>query len=305
MRIQFILSEVMISLRRNIAMAVSLILVTLVSMFLFGAGLLMQKQVGFLKDYWYDRVQVSIFMCNKADLAVSCSGGTATKTQKDQVMADLQSPQLAQYVDEVYFEDKEEAFEHFKEQLEDSVLADNLTAEQMPESYRVKLKDPKMYTQVAQTFRNRPGVSDVQAQNQVLERLFALLNGLKWGAWAIAAVTLASTVLLLWTTIRLTAFTRRRETRIMRLVGASNMVIQMPFVLEGMIAAAVGSALASVALFFAVQVGIQGWLQDRVSFISTYVSGVDALLVVPWLFLVGLLIAGVSSFVSLQRYLKV
>jgi len=107
------------------------------------------------------------------------------------------------------------------------------------------------------------------------------------------------------TTIRLTAFTRRRETAIMRLVGASNLVIQLPFVLESLIAALAGALAASVILLLFTQLAIQGWLADQVKFISNWVSWQDALLVAPWMFLIGMLIAGVSSFLSLRRYLKV
>ena len=142
----------------------------------------------------------------------------------------LNSPQD---VEKVFYETKQQAMTRFKEQFKDSVLSSNVTVDQMPESYRVKLKDPRSEA-VTRHFANRAGVEEVQDQNQVLDRLFALLNGLamvRGGSF----VTLATSVLLVSTTIRLSAFTRRRETGIMRLVGASNVVIQLPFILESMI----------------------------------------------------------------------
>jgi len=147
----------------------------------------------------------------------------------------------------------------------------------------------------------------------VLDRLFALLNGLAMGSWAIALVTLATAVLLVATTIRLSAFTRRRETGIMRLVGASNLVIQMPFILESMIAAAAGALLASIALFPLVHLVIRDWLAHNVTFVNRWVdlnplhlgAAENAIFVIPILFAAGLVIAGVSSFVSLLRYLRV
>ena len=111
-------------------------------------------------------------------------------------------------------------------------------------------------------------------------------------------------MLLVATTIRLTAFTRRRETGIMRLVGASNFFIQLPFILESMIAAAVGALLASVALISITHFEIQGRLAHSLRFVN-YVTTGDALMIVPWLFLIGLVIAGVSSFLALLKYLKV
>ena len=304
MRFQFILDEILIGLRRNLAMAISVVLVTVVSLFLVGLGVLAQRQVDTMKDYWYDRVQVSIFLCGDVSTAASCADGAATEAQKERIQADLKAPQLARFVQQVYFEDKQQAYDHFKEQFKDSSLAQNVTVDQMPESYRVDLKDPEKYQVVAETFTERPGVEAVESQNQVLDRLFALLDQLRLGSWLLAAVTLLCTVLLVATTIRLTAFTRRRETGIMRLVGASNFFIQLPFILESMIAAAVGAALASAALVAVTHFQIQGRLAKSLTF-TNYVDVGDALLVVPWLFVIGLGIAGVSAFLALQRYLKV
>ncbi|GLY19253.1 permease-like cell division protein FtsX [Kineosporia rhizophila] len=304
MRFQFILDEILIGLRRNIAMAISVVLVTVVSLFLVGLGFLAQRQVDTMKDYWYDRVQVSIFLCGDVSTAASCADGKATETQKESIQADLNAPQLAQYVEKVYFETQDEAFKRFKEQFKDSALSENVTVDQMPESYRVDLKDPEKYQVVAESFTAKPGVESVESQNQVLDRLFALLNQLKFGAWLLAAVTLVCSVLLVATTIRLTAFTRRRETGIMRLVGASNFFIQLPFILESMIAAAVGAGLASLALVGVTKFQIQDRLAQSLTF-TNYVGVGDALMIVPWLFVIGLGIAGVSAFLALQRYLKV
>jgi cell division transport system permease protein len=305
MRFQFVLSEIGIGLRRNLSMTISVILVTTVSLLLLGVGILAQKQVASMKSFWYDRVQVSIFLCGKDSDTTSCADGEVTEQQRAAIRADLDSPALKPYVDTVFYETKEDAFTHFKEQFKGSVLADNVTADQMPESFRVKLKDPEQFAVVSDAFRDRQGVERVQDQNQLLDRLFALLNGLKWGAWFVAGLTLLCTVLLVATTIRLTAFTRRRETGIMRLVGASNLVIQLPFVLEGMIAAFVGAVLASGILMAFTHFAIQGWLKDSLRFIDNYVDVGDAIAIIPFLFAVGLVIAGVSSFLSLRRYLKV
>jgi len=304
MRLQFILSEIAIGLRRNLTMTISVILVTLVSLFLFGLGILAQKQVGTMKDYWYDRVQVSIFLCGKDSDTPSCADGDVTQAQKDQILADLQSPQLAPYVEKVYFETKQQAFDRFRQQFKDSVLSDNVTVDQMPESYRVRLKNPQQYAVVSQVFTNRPGVESVEDQRKVLDQLFSLLNRLTFYSWVLAVITLVCSTLLVATTIRLTAFTRRRETGIMRLVGASNLFIQLPFILESVIAATIGAVLASAALIAVTHFEIQGRLSHSLR-IFNYVGVSDALSVVPWLLVVGIAIAGVSSFVTLLRYLKV
>ncbi|HST86523.1 MAG TPA: permease-like cell division protein FtsX [Kineosporiaceae bacterium] len=304
MRLQFIFDEIVVGLRRNVAMAVSVVLVTVVSLFLLGLGFLAQRQVDTMKDYWYDRIQVSIFLCGADSDSATCTDGEVTQTQKDQIKSTLASPQLASYVKQVYFESKQEAFDRFKSQFKDSVLSNNVTVDQMPESYRVQLNNPKDYDVVAQLVTDKPGVESVEDQNQVLDRLFALLNRLKYYSWMLAGVTLICSVLLVATTIRLTAFTRRRETGIMRLVGASNFFIQLPFILESMIAAAIGATLASVALVSLTHFEIQGRLAKSLKFVN-YVTTGDALMIVPWLFFIGLFIAGVSAFIALMKYLKV
>ncbi len=299
------LSEIGQGLRRNLSMTISVILVTAVSLLMLGVGLLAQKQVSVMKEYWYDRVQVSIFLCGKDSdkTKPTCASGEVTQAQKDQILAELQGAQLKPYVAQVFYESKQEAYQHLKERLKD--LADNVTPDQLPESYRVRLNHPEQYEVVSDAFRGRQGVDTVQDDNIILDRLFALLNGLKWSAWAIAGLTLVCSVLLVATTIRLTAFTRRRETGIMRLVGASNLVIQMPFILESLISAVIGAALASVILLGFTQFAVQGWLAGTLRFIRNWVSLSDAALVLPAMFLVGIGIAGVSAFLSLRRYLKV
>jgi cell division transport system permease protein len=303
-RLQFVLSEIVIGLRRNVTMTVSVVLVTLVSLFLFGLGILAQKQVSTMKDYWYDRVQVSIFLCGNDSDTPSCADGEVTQAQKDQILADLKAPQLAPYVAQVFYESKQQAYDRFRQQFKDSVLSDNVTVDQMPESYRVRLKNPQQYQVVSQVFADRPGVESVEDQRKVLDQLFSLLNRLTFYSWVLAVITLACSTLLVATTIRLTAFTRRRETGIMRLVGASNVFIQLPFILESVIAALFGAVLASAALVAVTHFEIQGRLSHTLR-IFNYVGVSDALSVVPWLFLVGVVIAGVSSFLALLRYLKV
>ncbi len=304
MRFQFVLSEVWQGLRRNISMTVSLVVVTLVSLFLLGLGMLAQSQVNTMKDYWYDRVQVSIFLCGQDSDSASCANGAVTQAQKDQIQADLNSAQMAPYVEKWFYESKQEAYDRFKEQFKGTSIVENVDVDTMPESYRIKLVNPQNYQVVSNFFRNQSGVEDVVDQNQVLDRLFALLNRLTFYSWVIAGLTLFSSVLLVATTIRLTAFTRRRETGIMRLVGASNMFIQLPFILESLIAAFVGAFLASAALLALTQFEIQGRLAHSLKIVN-YVTTRDAWAIVPWLFLVGFVIAGVSSFLALLRYLKV
>ena len=304
MRFQFILSEILIGLRRNVAMTISVVLVTFVSLTFVGAGILLQKQIGEMKGYWYDRVQVSIFLCVDSSEAPSCAGGEVTQAQRDSIVESLETGPLAQYVDVYYYESKAEAFERFKEQFEDTAIADNVTEDQLPESYRVKLQDPEEYQVVAEYFTGYPGVEQVQDQRQLLDRFFKVLNAFTLVSLVLAGVMIVAAALLIATTIRLSAFSRRRETGIMRLVGASKGLIQLPFLLEGVLAATIGAGLATAGLWAGVHYGVEGWLTEALPLFS-YIGTSEVLFVAPWLFAVGVLLAGVSSLVTLGRYLKV
>ena len=264
MRLQFVLSEMGIGLRRNLSMTISVILVTMVSLFFFGFGLLSSAQVSTMKDYWYDRVEVSIFMCGQASEVANCADGEVTQAQRAELETQLTS--LKPLVQTVYYESKQESFQRFKEQFKSSAITENLKVEQMPESFRVKLSDPQKYQVIASAFQGAPGVEQVLDQRALLGNLFKVLNVLTWVARGFAIVMTVSALLLVATTVRLSAFSRRRETGIMRLVGASNLLIQLPFVLEAVLATLLGAAIATGLLFAGVHFGITGFLSPLLPF---------------------------------------
>ncbi|HEU4514354.1 MAG TPA: permease-like cell division protein FtsX [Nocardioidaceae bacterium] len=305
MRLQFILSEIGIGIRRNLSMTISVILVTAVSLFFLGVALLLQQQVELMKGYWYDRVQVSIFLCGQDSEAPSCAGGEVTQAQKEAILAELQSETLQPYVERVFYESKAEAFERAQEQFQDSSILENVTEDQMPESYRVKLRDPEQFSVVADVFAGRAGIEEVQDQRQLLERFFTVINRVQWMAFVTAGTMVVCAVLLIGVTIRLAAFTRRREVGIMKLVGASNVFIQLPFVMEQVVATLLGTLLASLGLWAFVELVVQGVIAENLPFVSSFVGSDFVLTLTPLLMLTGVLLAAVSSLVMLRRHLRV
>ncbi|MCL3862542.1 permease-like cell division protein FtsX [Actinotalea sp. K2] len=304
MRLQFILSEIGLGLRRNLSMTISVILVTFVSLTFVGAAALLQLQINEMKDDWYDRVEVSIFLCPSESDAPTCAGGEVTADQRDAILTELESEALAEYVDEVFVETKEDAYEAFQERFEGEWWAQGVTADQLQASYRVALVDPEQYQVVSDVFTGRQGVEEVRDQREVIEPLILVLNRATLLSVGLAAVMLLAAVLLITTTIRLSALSRRRETGIMRLVGASNLFIQLPFMLEGAIAATIGAALSVGGLWFGVRYLVEDWLAQTVRFIP-YV-GTDAVwTIAPVLIVVAIGLAAISSVVTLSRYTKV
>lgn len=304
MRLQFVLAEIATGIRRNFSMVLSVILVTFVSLTFVGSAILMQMQISSMKDYWYDKVQVAVFLCPSDSQAPTCTDGEVSEGQRAEVKSALESSELGGYVDEVYYEDKATAYELFEEQFKGTSLAGTVPEDQMQESFRVKLKDPQQYEIIREYFASTPGVEEVVDQNKLLDQLFNIMNVATVIAIGVAALMLLCAVLLIATTIRLSAYSRRRETGIMRLVGASNSFIQLPFVLEGVVAALIGALLATGALSAVVYFFVGGWLQPRAAGFT--LVGLDDLLIVgPALILIGVLMAAVSSVVTLRRYLKV
>jgi cell division transport system permease protein len=301
-RAQFVLSEIGIGLRRNLTMTIAVVVTVAISLALFGSGLLIRAQVEAMKDFWYDKVEVSVYLCGESSQAPTCGGAAVTQQQRDEIQADLEAmPE----VDTVFYESQEQAYAQFREQFEDSPdLVENVTAEALPESFRVKLEDPTQFAVVASAFAQRPGVEEVQDQKALLEGFFNVLNKLQLIALIIAGVQVVAAVLLISNTIRVAAFSRRRETGIMRLVGASNLYIQLPFLLEGVLAGLVGAGFAAGALVAVKAVLVDGQLRPNFPVIA-FVGWNDVLAILPWLFLTGMLLAGLSSFVTLRRHLRV
>lgn len=302
MRATFVAEEVGSGLRRNLTMTLAVIITVAVSLGLFGASLLVSSQVSTMKDFWYDKVEVSIFLCGRNSDTPSCAGGAVTKAQRDQINSDLES--LRPLVEDIFYESQEEAYERFKEQFANSPIVENVTANALPESFRVKLSDPTKYDVVASAFAGRPGIEQVNDQRAILDRFFRLLGGLQAIALVIAIAMLVVTVLLIVNTMRVAAFSRRRETGIMRLVGASNFFIQLPFLLEAILAAAFGALIAIGTLIFTKAVLIDGVLAP--SFQFTAFVGWDAVAVIaPVMFLTGIGLAGIAAFITLRKYLRV
>jgi cell division transport system permease protein len=281
-------------------MTFAVIVTTAISLSLLGIGLLSNAQVGAMKDYWYDKIEVSVFLCGSLSESPSCSGGVVTSEQRLQIQQDLQSMPA---VDSVFYESQSEAFNRFQERFKDSAIAANVTADQLPESFRVKLKDPTQFAVIVSAFSGRPGVDVVQDQRSILEKFFKLLGVLRNGALLVGLASVLTAALLISNTLRIAAFNRRRETGVMKLVGASSWSIQLPFLLEGIISAIVGWALAT-GLLAGLKSVIDSKVAPLLSFTNFFGWG-EVWVASAYLLATGLFVSTVASVVTLRRYLKV
>ncbi|MEU7067164.1 permease-like cell division protein FtsX [Streptomyces sp. NPDC051578] len=323
MRAQFVMSEIGVGLRRNLTMTFAVIISVALSLALFGGSLLMRDQVSAMKGYWYDKVNVTVYLCNKSDAkdaadaatdaaakgdagAVAkgpCAKGAVTPEQKQQIEADLKKMDLVQ---SVTYESSDEAYKHYKERYGQTALASVVTPDQMPDSFRVKLKNPEQYKVITSAFAGRDGVQSVADQSSEVDNLFSLLGTLNWAALGIMMIMLIVALLLIVNTVRVSAFSRRRETGIMRLVGASGFYIQVPFIMEAAVAGLIGAGLACVMLgagqYFVIDHGVD--LRHKLELIN-FIGWDSVLTKLPLVLVVGLLMPSLAAFVALRKYLKV
>ncbi len=304
MRLGLVLGEVWSGLRRNLSVVISVVLVTFVSLTFVGAAILMQLQVQQMKTFWYDRAQVAIYLCTQFDQTATCDGQDAGEEQIAAVEEALGSDVLAPYIDDYFFVDHDQAYKEFQKQFEGNPILDITRPEQLNQTFWVKLEDPSRSAIIQETFSGVPGVQSVSDQRSLLDRIFLFLGVASYTAIGIAGLMLVAAVLLISTTIRLSAFSRRREIGIMRLVGASNRFIQTPFIIEGIVAALIGSVLAGAASVAVVKFFVQDFLVANVPFTS-YITVEQSLIVPPILVGVGVVLSAIAAKVAISRYLRV
>ena len=298
------MSEVGSGLRRNLSMVVSVILVTFISLTFVGTAIQLQAQISQMKGYWYDRAQVAVYFCT-ATSEKSCNLTEATPEQKAAVEAQLTSPTLAPLIDRYEFESHDQAFERYQREFSDNEFADFVTPAVLNEAFWINLDDPTQSDVISEVLSGAPGVEDVTDQRRYLDPIFSALNAASLTAVGIASLMLIAAVLLIATTIRLSAFSRRKEIGIMRLVGASNRFIQTPFIIEGVISAFVGAALAAGAIVLIVRFFVQDFLGSNLGAGIATIGLADAFAVAPVLLLIGTVLSALSANIAINRYLKV
>lgn len=306
MRTRFILSETWTSLKRNGSMILSVMLVTFISFLFIGASALMQAQITKAKGTWYDQVEVVVYFCpDGASQAASCSSGKSPSQEDIAGVIDLIKQELPNDVANITYVSKEDFYNDtfLKEYPNGEYNGRTLTAADMQDSLRLKLNDPTKYQVVSEVLSGRSGIEEVVDQRQIFDPIFNVLNKATAVTAALAGVMVVVAILLTGTTIRMSAASRKNETEIMRLVGASNWTIRLPFILEGMFAALLGSLLSVGALVGIVDAFVTNGVARTVTWMP-FVDQTTVLLTAPALIAGALVLSALASAFSLRRYLK-
>jgi cell division transport system permease protein len=304
MRLQFVLSEVWIGLRRNLTMTIALIVVVAISLSLLGTGLLFVKQVDNTRTYWQSRVQLSVYLCTSSSLEGDCAKtGAVNSTEIAQIESDLYATH--EVIPPIHYVSQSAAYSQFVSEMRDQgPIVKYTSPADIPSSLEIRLKNTQADAlAVQEAIDGVPGVADVVDDSSILNNFYKLLDGARNAVVIIALFLLVAAILLVANTIRLSAFNRRRETSIMRLVGASNFYVQLPFLAEGMIAGLFGWLIASGLLIAVKSLWLNG-LQSYFPYGVT-LSTTDLVEVVIIAMITGLLICGSTSFLTLRRYLRV
>jgi cell division transport system permease protein len=293
-KLEYAIQESVTNIRRNFFITTAAIVVVAVSLSLLGGALLVGRAIKRTTNLWTGNVRVSIFLCEP---------GNARCLSADEKTALEEELRTMQEVRTVDFETKQEAYANFKRLFANQpALLRNTPVEAMPESFRVQLKDPSQFKVIADRFTGRPGVT-VRDERQFLDQLFSLANRLRTLATWLAAVVLFAALLLVATTIRMAIYARRKEIRIMKLVGATNWFIPIPFMVEGMVQGAIGAVAAVLLLMAAKPFLFTNLTNEGLANLRVSVGLVEIAVFGIYIVVAGIILGALGSLIGLRGYL--
>ncbi|MCH9734639.1 MAG: permease-like cell division protein FtsX [Actinomycetia bacterium] len=296
MRFGFLISEVLTGLRRNVTMTVAMILTTAISIGLFGGGLLVLRLADQSRDIYLDRVESQVFLTSDVSVDDPTCDADPCKALRSQIEArdDVKSVRYLNRDDA--YEDAITKFPQYK---------DVAGKDAFPASFIVKLEDPEEHKDFDDAMAGQPGVLNVLNQKDLIDRLFAVLDGLRNAAFAVALVQAIGAVLLIANMVQVAAYTRRTEIGIMRLVGASRWYTQLPFLVEAMVAAFIGVLIAIGGLIAVRALFLENALnQFYEANLIARIDYADILYIAPILMFLGVAMAGVTAYVTLRLYVR-
>lgn len=296
------LRETWSGLRRNLTMTLSVIVTIWVSLTLFGAGLMAAQEIDLVKGRWYDKIELSVFLCVKDSVGGNCQEGQeTTPAQRDLIRQRLEAnPQ----VEKVYYVTRQEAYDEYLEVFKGSPLLESVTVDTMQDSFKIKLKNPENYQGVVAEAMGLEGVQNVVDMHTVLDPIFRWLNALRWGTMLMSGLLLLAAALQIANSIRIAAFSRRRELGIMRMVGASNLYIMAPFLLESLVTGLVGAAMACGTLALGFELIIRRNAQVSIESLP-WIGWSQAGIAMAAVALVAVLLSIIPTLLATRKYLRV
>jgi cell division transport system permease protein len=286
----YFFKETLNGLGRHRLLVFAAVSTSFIALFLLGMALLVRSQAGLLIDYAQADVQVSIFLKD-----------TISPTQQAR-LNDLLTK--LPDVKSVHYESKQEAYQRFLTIFRnEKELVQNVTPDAIPASFRVDLNDPERFKVVSATLAPEAGIDKIVDHREFLDKLFAVTAVFRVGVLAIALVMLVASAALIGNTVRMAVFARRKEIGIMRLVGATNWFIRLPFLIEGVVEGLLGAGVAILGLFI-MKVAFLDSLRQKIKFLP-WVGSAQVISTIPILLIAGVIVAVVAGVFAMTRYLEV
>ena len=300
MRAGLLTREVSSGLRRNVTMSLAMVLTTAVTLLSVGAGLLIVRTIDDIGELYTDRLEIQVALTQDTSAGdPDCTGPNCLRIKNL-----LES---TPGVGQVSFESQQQAYTRFKELFAGQAIADLARPQSLPATLRVQLTDQVGgAAAVRAALANQVGVREVIDQRQVVATLFDFLAKVRDVAFALALVQAVAAVLLISNTVQVSAFTRRTEVGVMRLVGATRWTTQLPFLVEAGVAGLIGGAVAGAGLLagkFLVIDDLLGAIAQNNVIPPVRLS--DVLLTSALLVPAGGIVAAVTGYVTLRLYVKV
>ena len=296
MRFGFLINEVFTGLRRNVTMTVAMILTTAISIGLFGGGLLVIRLADHSRAIYLDRVETQVFLNNDVSANDPTCDADPCKALRAKIEARTD-------VKSVRFLNKDDAYNDAIKKFPQ--YKDVASKDSFPASFVVKLDNPEQHKEFDAAMTGQPGVLNVLNQKELIDRLFAVLDGLSNAAFAVAVVQAIGAILLIANMVQVAAYTRRTEIGIMRMVGATRWYTQLPFLLEAVLAATIGVIIAIIGLIVVRALFLEDALDQfyKANLIAR-IDYADILYISPIMFFVGVAMAAVTGYVTLRLYVR-
>lgn len=291
--LQYVVKETSGNLWRNRLMSLAAVLTISVSLALAGAALLLKQGVSVATSQWKGGVQLLIFM-----------QPNATPAQTHAISKQLKAlPQIKSFS----YVDQANSYKEFKRLMANSPdLLQSVTESQIPPSFRVVLKNPNDAPSIGSLFQQQVGVRNVNFNRSAINTMLRVTSIMQLVIVVLAVILLISAAVLILNVIRVAIFSRRREVAVMKLVGATNWFIRIPFMLEGLVQGLVGALVAALAV-----IGIQELFRYAVSHFQIsiltnfLVPSHDVLMTELFVIFMGLFVGTAGSALAVRRYLEV
>jgi len=295
-KLDYVARETATNLTRNVTLTLASILTVVVSLTLFGSAMMLNQGVNNANDRFKGGIEFIVYL-----------QPGSTQEQQDSVRRDLEAnPDVR----EITYVDQDATYEEFKRLFGDSPqLVETVTPEILPPSFRIapRVQDPDIVQELGRQFEDKAGVYDVVFAFEVVKRIQETFNKIGVRFLLAAVLLLVAALMLILNTIRVAMFARRREIEVMKLVGATNWFIRVPFIVEGIIQTLLGAAVAVASMTFVIRPFIDELSQDKVLPIFQGFEVTDANLVFTNLLVVvvAVVIGAIGSAVAVSRFLDV